>query len=99
MFGLDKTTKESGMNFLTILLRGITLVPGVIQGVESLFGSKTGAQKREAALSIVGSSINLADAVSSKKIADSASFTTGLGQIIDGVVACLNASVWAKAAK
>lgn len=86
------------MNFLTILLRGITLVPGVIQGVESLFGSKSGAQKRDAALSIVGSTINLADAVSQKKIADATSFTAGLGQIIDGVVACLNASVWAKAA-
>lgn len=86
------------MNFLTILLRGITLVPGVIQGVESLFGSKTGAQKRDAALSIVGSTINLADAVSKKTIADAASFTAGLGQIIDGVVACLNASVWFKAA-
>jgi hypothetical protein len=97
MFG--KTTKESGMNFLTILLRGITLVPGVIQGVESLFGSKTGAQKKDAVLSIVSSSLNLVDAVSSKKIADSASFTAGLGQVIDGVVACLNASVWAKAAK
>jgi hypothetical protein len=86
------------VNFLTILLRGITLVPGVIQGVESLFGSKSGAQKRDAALSIVGSSINLADAVTSKKVADANGFTAGLGQIIDGVVACLNASVWAKAA-
>ena len=86
------------MNFLTILLRGITLAPGVVQGVESLFGAKSGAQKRDAALSIVGSSINLADAVASKKIADGNSFTTGLGQIIDGVVACLNASVWAKPA-
>jgi hypothetical protein len=86
------------VNFLTILLRGITLAPGVVQGVESLFGSKSGAQKRDAALSIVGSSINLADAVSSKKIADSNGFTTGMGQIIDGVVACMNASVWAKPA-
>ena len=86
------------MNFLTILLRGITLAPGVVQGVESLFGAKSGAQKRDAALSIVGSSINLADAVSSKKIADANGFTTGMGQIIDGVVACMNASVWAKAA-
>ncbi len=86
------------MNFLTILLRGITLVPGVIQGVESLFGSKTGAQKRDAALSIVGSTINLADAVSQKNIADGPSFTAGLGQIIDGIVACLNASVWHKTA-
>jgi len=84
------------MNFLNLFLRGITLVPSVVQGVESLSGAQTGAQKKDAALSIVGSAINLADAVGNKQIADADGFQSGLGKVIDGVVACLNASIWAK---
>jgi len=85
------------MNFIKLFLRGIALLPSLIQGVETLFGAKTGAQKKAAALSIVSSAINVADMVSQKQIANSSSFTAGLGQIIDGVVACLNASIWSKA--
>lgn len=84
------------MNFLKLFLRGIALLPSLIQGIELLYGSKTGAQKREAAISIVGSAINVVDAVSSKTIIDSAKFTAALGAIVDGVVACLNASIWSK---
>jgi len=36
------------------------------------------------------------DAVDSKTIVDPAEFTAALGVIVDGVVACLNASVWHK---
>jgi hypothetical protein len=84
------------MNFLKLFMRAISLLPGVLQGTEALFGVKTGAQKKAAALEIVGSAINIADAVTMKHIADSDKFTEGLGAIIDGVVTCLNASVWAK---
>jgi hypothetical protein len=84
------------MNFLKLFMRGISLLPGVLQGTEALFGVKTGAQKKAAALEIVGSAINIADAVTMKHIADSDKFTEGLGAIIDGVVTCLNASIWAK---
>ena len=84
------------MDFLKLFLRGISLLPSLVQGVEALYGSRSGAQKKEAAMAIVGSSINLADAFSSKHIDDSARFTAGLGQIVDGVVECLNASLWAK---
>jgi hypothetical protein len=72
------------------------LVPGVIQSVEGLAGAQTGAQKKDAALSIVGSAINIADAVGSKQIADANAFQGGLGKVIDGFVDCLNASIWAK---
>ena len=85
------------MNFLKLFLRGIALLPSLIQGIEGLFGAKTGAQKKEAALQIVASAINVTDAVTSKQIADSGKFTDGLGKIVDGVVECLNASIWAKA--
>jgi hypothetical protein len=85
------------MEFLKLLLRGISLLPSLVQGVEALYGAKSGAQKKDAAISIVSSSINMADAVSAKQIIDSAKFTTGLNLIVDGVVECLNASLWAKA--
>jgi hypothetical protein len=84
------------MDFLKLFLRAIVLIPGVIQGTEAMFGAKTGEQKKKAAVEIVGSAINIADAVTMKQIADSARFTEGLSAIIDGVVTCMNASIWAK---
>jgi hypothetical protein len=84
------------MDFLKLFLRTIVLIPGVIQGTEAMFGAKTGEQKKKAAVEIVGSAINIADAVTMKQIADSGRFTEGLSAIIDGVVTCLNASIWAK---
>ena len=84
------------MDFLKLFLRAIVLIPGVIQGTEAMFGAKTGEQKKNAAVEIVGSAINIADAVTMKQIADSGRFTEGLSAIIDGVVTCLNASIWAK---
>jgi hypothetical protein len=85
------------MDFLRLFLRGISLLPSLVQGVEALYGAKSGAQKKDAAMAIVGSSINMADAVSTKQIADAEKFTGGLNLIVDGVVQCLNASLWAKA--
>jgi hypothetical protein len=85
------------MNFLATLLRGIAFVPAVVQGVESLFGSKTGSDKKDAALNFVASALSITEAVSKKEIIDVEKFRGGLGQIIDGTVQCLNASAWAKA--
>jgi len=84
------------MNFLKLFLRGLALLPSLIQGIEAIFGAKTGPQKKDAALSIASSAINVVDAVASKTIVDSDKFTKGLGMVIDGVVGCLNASLWAK---
>jgi hypothetical protein len=84
------------MNFLKVFLRAIALLPGVVQGTEALFGAESGEQKKAAAVEIVGAAINVADAVTMKQIADSAKFSEGLSMTIDGVVMCLNASLWAK---
>jgi hypothetical protein len=88
------------MTFLKLFLRGIGSLPSLIEGVESLYGAeagtRTGEQKREAAIAIVGAAINITDAIEAKDVIDSTQFTAGLGQIVDGVVVCLNASVWAK---
>ena len=85
------------MNFLAKLLRGIAFVPAVVHGIEALFGSKSGNEKKEAALSFVTSALSLTDAVLAKDVIDPEKFKDGLGKIIDGVVQCLNASAWAKA--
>ena len=83
------------MNFLKMFLRSIALVPSLVQGVEALYGAQTGAQKREAAVAMVGSAIHVADALADKTIVDPEKFAAALGTIVDGVVACLNASIWA----
>jgi hypothetical protein len=85
------------VDFLKLFLRGIALLPSLIQGVEALFGAQTGEQKKDAALTIVTSAINVTDAVTQKQIVDAPGFTSGLSTIVDGVVACLNASIWHKA--
>ena len=84
------------MNFLAKLLQGISLAPSIVNGVEGLFGAKTGADKKNVALSFVQSAISATDALADKQIVDQAKFSDGLGKVIDGVVGCLNASVWAK---
>jgi hypothetical protein len=84
------------MNFLAKLLQGIAFVPGIVQAVESLFKGKSGPEKRDAALSLVGSALSVTQAIANREIVDSESFNAGLSQVIDGTVACLNSSVWAK---
>jgi hypothetical protein len=84
------------MNFLTIFLKGIVVLPGLIQGIESIYGAKTGEQKKSAALDVVSSAVKMTDAVANKTIVNADGFTAGLGTVIDGVVACLNASIWSK---
>jgi hypothetical protein len=85
------------MNFLSKLLRGIAFIPAVVHGIEGLFGAKSGDDKKDAALSFVQAALSMTDAVAAHDIVDAEAFTSGLGKIIDGVVQCLNASVWAKA--
>jgi hypothetical protein len=84
------------MEFMKIFLRTLAFLPGALHGVEDMLGAGTGEQKKKAALEMVNAAINITDAVESKQILDADRFTTGLGAIIDGVVECLNASIWAK---
>ena len=80
------------MNFLPTLLHCITLIPGIVQATEELLGGKTGADKKAAALSVIQ---NAASVDANRNIADPQKFQEGLGKVVDGVVECLNASVWA----
>lgn len=85
------------MSFLKVFLRGMALLPSVVQGVETLYGAKAGRRKRQAAVAILHASLSVAEAAESTAIADPAKFGEALGVIVDGVVACLNASIWARA--
>jgi hypothetical protein len=84
------------MGFLAVLLRGISFIPAVVHGIEALFGSKKGSDKKESALAFISAALSMAEAVANKNIVDDNKFRDGLGKIIDGVVDCLNASAWAK---
>lgn len=85
------------MNFLAKLLQGISFIPAIVTGIESLFGSKDGNDKKQAALSFIGAALSMTEALTNREIVDEGKFREGLSKIIDGVVACLNASAWAKA--
>jgi hypothetical protein len=85
------------MNFLSKLLQGISFVPALVNGIEGLFGSRSGADKKDAALSFVSAALSLTDAVTNRQVVDEGKFKEGLGKIIDGTVQCLNSSTWAKA--
>ena len=84
------------MDFLSKLLQGIAFVPAVVNGIEGLFGGRPGTDKKDAAMSFVEAALSMSDAVTNRRIVDEARFKAGLEQIIDGTVACLNSSIWAK---
>ncbi len=84
------------MNFLAKLLQGIAFVPTIVTGIEGLFGGKSGAEKKQSALSFVSAAIHMSEAISSREIIDGDKFRDGLSKVIDGSVECLNASTWAK---
>ena len=88
--------KENKMNFLNQLLRGIAFIPALVNGIEELFASKSGSEKKDAAMSFLENALATVDAVAAREIVDPDKFRNGISKIIDGTVECLNASTWAK---
>jgi hypothetical protein len=84
------------MGFLSKLLKAIAFLPAIITGVEPLFGSGNGTQKKDAAVSLIGTIVGVSESIASKDIIDNGMFQEGLKQAIDGVVKMLNASIWYK---
>jgi hypothetical protein len=84
------------MDFVSKLLQGIAFIPAIVNGIEKLFGGRTGADKKDAAMSFVSAALQLSDAVTARQIVDEAKFKSGLSHVIDGVVLCFNASTWSK---
>jgi hypothetical protein len=67
-----------------------------IYNSEGLFGNKSGAEKKDAAMSFLENALATADAVAAREIIDPEQFKNGISKIIDGTVMCLNASTWCK---
>ena len=84
------------MNFLSQLLRAIAFVPALVNAIESMFGSKPGAEKKDAAMSFLQNALATVDAVAAREIVNPEKFKNGISEIIDGTVMCLNASTWCK---
>jgi hypothetical protein len=84
------------MDFLSQLLRGIAFVPALVNGIEGLFASKSGEEKKDAAMSFLQNALAMTDAVAAREIVNPEQFKDGISKIIDGTVECLNASTWAK---
>ncbi|HTY84212.1 MAG TPA: hypothetical protein VMB19_08330 [Silvibacterium sp.] len=84
------------MNFLNQLLRGIAFIPALVNGIEGMFASKSGTEKKDAAMSFLENALQMSDAVAQREIIDPEQFRDGVSRIIDGVVECMNASAWAK---
>jgi hypothetical protein len=84
------------MNFLNQLLQGIAFIPALVNGIEGLFGNKSGTEKKDAAMSFLQNALATVDAVAAREIVDPEQFRDGISKIIDGTVECLNASTWTK---
>ena len=68
------------MNFLQELLQGIAFVPAVVNGIEGLFGNRTGQEKKESAISFVGAALQLTEAVANREIVDEVTFKEALAK-------------------
>jgi hypothetical protein len=84
------------MDFLQKLLQGIAFIPAVVNSIENLFGSQSGQEKKNSAISFVAAALQLTDAVANREIVDEVKFREGLSKLVDGTVECLNASSWAR---
>jgi len=84
------------MNFLARLLQAIAFIPGIVTSIEGLLSHRPGAEKKDAVMSFLQTTLSAGDATMSREIVDDVKFRAGLSTIINGIVDCLNASVWAK---
>lgn len=82
---------EEMLHIGQIVLRAMVVIPSAVNAAEELHAAHTGEEKRKAALESIAASLKITDAVAGREIVDPERFTAGLGQIVDGVVACMNA--------
>lgn len=84
------------MDWLPKLISGLSFLPAIVNGIEGLFGKRSGEEKKNAALTFLEATLSLSEALSNRQVVDNEKFKNGMGKMIDGTVECLNASVWAK---
>lgn len=83
------------MNWLSKLLAAITLVPGVIQGIETIHGSaKTGADKKTLALQSLGLAGAVAENLAPEDKLAIDGVTAVVGHLIDDTVQLFNVQGW-----
>jgi hypothetical protein len=85
------------LGLLAVARLAVAATPATTTISEGLFGNRSGAEKKDAAISFVSAALSLTEAVANRQIVDEAKFKEGLSMVINGTVECLNASVWAKA--
>ena len=73
--------------------------PAFVTGIEGMCANKSGAEKKDAAMSFLQNALAMSDAIAAREIVQPEQFRAGISQIIDGVVLCMNASAWAKGEK
>lgn len=71
----------------------IIIGPGFVIGIEGMCRSKSGAEKKDAAMTFLENAIAMSDAVASRGIVQPEQFKKGISQIVDGVVLCMNSSL------
>lgn len=81
---------DQATGIINTVSNDLTLIAQIVIQIETALQGKSGAEKREAAIRLIGPLIRTSQMVSGKKIADAALLETGIGQITDGVVAVLN---------
>ena len=77
------------MNFLAGILN---VLPGVIDGVERIFGSKRGPEKESAVLAMVAPALKVPELVANKDLYDEVQLAEGFRLIIRGFVLVKNAT-------
>jgi len=87
------------MNFMNVLLRAIGFIPALVTGIEGMCANKPGIEKKDAAMSFLQNALAMSDAIAAREIVQPEQFKSGISQIIDGVVLCMNSSSWAKGEK
>lgn len=84
------------MDWLPKLISGLSFLPAIVNGIEGLFGKRSGEEKKNAVLTFLEATLSVSEALSNREIVDNEKFKDGMSKMIDGAVECLNASVWAK---
>ena len=74
------------MNFLDQLLKAIAFVPALVNGIEGLFGNKSGIEKKDAAMTFLQNALATIDAVAAREIVEPEKFRDGISKIIDNSV-------------
>ena len=62
------------MNFLNQLLRGIAFIPSLVSGIESMFRSQSGAEKKDAAMNFLQNALSTVDAIANREIVNPEQF-------------------------